>query len=127
MEPKEFLAWVFSRKDGLPNKTVLAGEVNPLELLMVTQTDSGVEEPPLTLPETETVGGRLIFKLPTLSMLLSSTTDWTAVRTVYTVQQFMLINTNADLCITARVATSTQSVAVELKAGSSRSHNPKTT
>ena len=120
MEPKEFLVLVFSHKGDLPNKTALAGEVNPPELLMVTQPDSGVEEPPLTLLETETVGGRLISKLPTLSMLSSSTTDWTAVRTVYTVLQSMWINTNADLFIIARAATFTQSVAVELKAGSSR-------
>ena len=49
---------VFSHKDVPPNKTVLAGEDNPPELLMVTRTVTGVEELPVTLLKTRTVGGR---------------------------------------------------------------------
>ena len=55
---EEYQVLVCSHKDGQPNRTVLAGEENPPELLTVTRTVTGVKELLLTPLTTRTVGGR---------------------------------------------------------------------
>ena len=122
-----FLVLDCSHKDVPPNRAVLVGEEYHKELSMVTPTESTAEEPPPIPDTTGTVGGRSISKEHTPSTWSSSIIVRIAVKGDSTVLECMLANTSVDLCGTERVATSTLSVAGELKVELCESRSPKTT